>query len=73
MTTIKIHNVQTGEIIEREMNAQELAQLEADAAEAAGRAQAEAAAQAKRAAAEAKLAALGLTADDLKALGLGGN
>jgi len=28
---------------------------------------------AKKAAAEAKLAALGLTADDLKALGLGGN
>ena len=33
-------------------------------------AQAKAEAQAKRAAAEAKLAALGLTADDLKALGL---
>jgi hypothetical protein len=30
-------------------------------------------AQAKKAAAETKLAALGLTADDLKALGLGGN
>jgi hypothetical protein len=30
-------------------------------------------AAAKKAAAEAKLAALGLTADDLKALGLGGN
>ena len=36
-------------------------------------AQAEAAATAKKAAAEAKLAALGLTSDDLKALGLGGN
>jgi hypothetical protein len=36
-------------------------------------AQAEAEAAAKKAAAEAKLAALGLTADDLKALGLGGN
>jgi hypothetical protein len=35
--------------------------------------QAEAEAAAKKAAAEAKLAALGLTADDLKALGLGGN
>lgn len=33
----------------------------------------EAEAAAKKAAAEAKLAALGLTADDLKALGLGGN
>ena len=37
------------------------------------KAQAEAEAVAKKAAAEAKLAALGLTADDLKALGLGGN
>jgi hypothetical protein len=35
--------------------------------------QQEAAAAAKKAAAEAKLAALGLTSDDLKALGLGGN
>lgn len=41
------------------------------AKEAAAQAAAEAAA--KKAAAEAKLAALGLTADDLKALGLGGN
>jgi len=36
-------------------------------------AQAELDKAAKKAAAEAKLAALGLTADDLKALGLGGN
>jgi hypothetical protein len=36
-------------------------------------AQAKAEAAAKRQAAEAKLAALGLTSDDLKALGLGGN
>ena len=36
-------------------------------------AQAEAAAAAAKTAAEAKLAALGLTSDDLKALGLGGN
>jgi hypothetical protein len=39
----------------------------------AAKAQAEAEAAAKKAAAEAKLAALGLTTDDLKALGLGGN
>ena len=39
----------------------------------AAKTQAEAEAAAKKAAAEAKLAALGLTADDLKALGLGGN
>jgi hypothetical protein len=37
------------------------------------KAEQEAAALAAKAAAEAKLAALGLTADDLKALGLGGN
>ena len=36
-------------------------------------AQAEATAAAAKAAAEAKLAAFGLTSDDLKALGLGGN
>ena len=70
MTTIKIHNATTGEVIEREMNAQELAQLEADAAEAAGRAQAEAAAQAKRVTALAKLEALGIDEADLTALGL---
>jgi hypothetical protein len=39
----------------------------------AWKAEQEAAAAAKKAAAEAKLAALGLTSDDLKALGLGGN
>jgi len=39
----------------------------------ADEAQAEIDKAAKKAAAEAKLAALGLTADDLKALGLGGN
>jgi len=37
------------------------------------KAEQDAAQAAKKAAAEAKLAALGLTADDLKALGLGGN
>lgn len=30
MATIKIHNATTGEVIEREMTADELAQLEAD-------------------------------------------
>lgn len=69
--SIKIHNVETGEIIEREMNAAELEQWEIDKAASEAKAQAEAEAQVKRAAAEAKLAALGLTADDLKALGLG--
>ncbi len=65
-----IHNVETGEIIEREMNADELAQWQADQESAQLVKEQEAAAAAKKAAAEAKLAALGLTADDLKALGL---
>lgn len=59
-----------GKIIERDFTEAELAQIEADkAAEVIRQAQAEAKAQAK-AAAEAKLTALGLTTDDLRALGL---
>ena len=71
MPTIKIHNAETDEIIEREMNAEELAKLERVQEEVKARAEAQAQAEAKKSAAEAKLAALGLTADDLKALGLG--
>ena len=68
----KEFNALTGKttITEREMNAQELAQLEADAAEAAARAQAEAEAQSKLLTALAKLEAIGLNEADLKALGL---
>ena len=65
-----IHNVETGEIVEREMNAEELAQWETDKAKAKAEAQVKAEAVAKRAAALAKLEALGLDEDDLKALGL---
>lgn len=70
----KIIDCTTGEVVEREFNAEELAQQEIDkaayeAAEAIRLAEAEAKAQAK-AAAEAKLSALGLTSDDLRALGL---
>ena len=67
---IKIHNAETGEIIEREMNADELAQDKANQAEQIAKAQAKAEAEAAKAVAQAKLAALGLTTDDLKALGL---
>jgi FMN-dependent NADH-azoreductase len=70
---VKVHNVETGEIIEREMNAQELAQYDKEQAEAQASATKQAEAKAAKEAAEAKLAALGLTADDLKALGLGNN
>ena len=74
MRTIKIHNATTGEVIEREMTAEELEQFDKDSAEAAAqaaeRAALQAEAEAAKAAAQAKLAALGLTTDDLKALGL---
>lgn len=60
---VKIHNIELNEIYEREMNDTEFAQWQMDYDEAQANAQA-------KAAAEAKLAALGLTADDLKALGL---
>ena len=70
MTTIKIHNAETGEIIEREMNAEELADLATRKAENEARKLAEAQLKANQEAAQIKLAALGLTADDLKALGL---
>ncbi len=59
-----------GEFIDREMNDDEFAQYQIDQAEEEARqAEAEAKAAAK-AAAQAKLSALGLTVEDLKALGL---
>ena len=67
---IKLHNAETGEILEREMNADELAQWEADNANRVIKRAAQAEADTAKAAAQAKLAALGLTTDDLKALGL---
>jgi hypothetical protein len=72
ISTVKIHDVETGEVIEREMNEEELAQQETDrlAAQAKAEAEAEAIAQAK-AEAEAKESAraailerLGLTAEE---------
>jgi len=70
----KIIDCTTGEVTEREFNADEFAQQEIDqaafeAAEAIRLAEAEARAEAK-ATAQAKLAALGLTVEDLQALGL---
>jgi hypothetical protein len=74
MPTITIHNAETNEVIEREMTIEEKAQYDKDQAESKARkelqAQLKAEAAAKKAGAEAKLAALGLDADDLKALGL---
>ena len=68
--TILEHNVETGGVIERELTAEELAQKAIDDAQSAARlAEIEAKEQAK-AAAQAKLEALGLTVEDLTALGL---
>jgi hypothetical protein len=70
---IKIHNVQTGQIIEREMNDEELAQWEADQAAAEAKAAKLAAeAEAKEAARAELLARLGITEDEAKLL-LGSN
>ena len=72
MPTKLIINCETGEQIEVELTAEEIAQREADAiAYAERKAQEEAAATAKAAAkasAEAKLAKLGLTAEEIAAL-----
>jgi hypothetical protein len=67
---VRIHNVTTGEIIDREMNADELAQLEADKVAGDEIAAEQAKVKVTKEAAQAKLAAFGLTAEDLKALGL---
>ena len=67
---VKIVNAETGEEIIRDANAEEIAQMAKDKAEAEAKvAVAEAKATAK-ATAEGKLAALGLTVNDLRALGL---
>jgi hypothetical protein len=64
-TQITIHDVLTGEIIVRDMNADELAQLKLDKAQAKLDAEAQIAQQAAR---QAVLDKLGLTADEALAL-----
>ena len=64
------HNVITDEYILRDMTDDEIAQRLKDEAENERKAEEYAQTAANKAAAEAKLAALGLTSDDLKALGL---
>ena len=65
-------NCETGEVAELALSAEEIAQREADAAafaaEQAAREAAKAAAAEAKASAQAKLAALGLTADEIAAL-----
>ncbi len=72
MTTAIEVNCATGEVIERPFTAEELAQREVDAAahaaELAEREATEAAALAAKESAQAKLAALGLTAEEIAAL-----
>ena len=65
MTTVKIHNVETGEVIERDMTEDELAQWEVDKATAEAKAQALAEAAAAKA---ALLEKLGITEDEAKLL-----
>ena len=62
---VRIHNTETNEVIDREMNDAEFAQYEADqAAQAIKQAEAEAKATAKA----AILDRIGLTADELKTI-----
>lgn len=65
MKMIKIHNAETGEVFEREMNAEELTQWEATEKEVAAKAQQLAAKKAEKA---ALLERLGITADEAKLL-----
>ena len=72
MTTTQITEVNaiTGEIVERQFNAAEKIAHDLLKKEADSMAAAQAATDAVKAVAQSKLEALGLTADDLKALGL---
>ena len=63
--TIRIHNQETGEIIDREMNAEEFAEFEANKQARQAREQAEATKAAEKA---ALLAKLGITEDEAKLL-----
>lgn len=62
---VRIHNTETDEVIDREMNDAEFAQYEADKAAQAAAAEAKAKAEADKA---ALLARLGLTEDELKTI-----
>lgn len=66
---VRIHDLSTDEVIDREMNDAEFAQWQADQAAQAAQAAAEAAKAAEK---EALLTKLGITADEAKLL-LGGN
>jgi len=63
--TIKIHNAETGEIIERELTAEEVEQLAQDEISSQKRQEALAALQNEK---DALLAKIGITADEAKLL-----
>ena len=65
MPLIKIHNAETNQVIEREMNAEELAKWEMDKAAAAAETQAKADREARK---NALLEKLGITEDEAKLL-----
>jgi hypothetical protein len=65
MTTIVIHNTETGEIVERDMTPEELAQHQKDLANAAAE---QIKKHQKATAKEALLEKLGITADEAKLL-----
>jgi hypothetical protein len=62
---VRIHNIETDEVIDREMNDAEFAQYEIDQAAAAAQAAVESAKAAEKA---ALLTRLGITADEAKLL-----
>ena len=68
--TIREHNVTTDEVIDREMTDTEYAEYQERQALDVKQAELKAKAEADKATAQAKLEALGLTLDDLAALGL---
>lgn len=67
---IRIHDIETDEVIDREMTDDEFSEYETQKALDVADQEAKAKVIADKEAALSKLAALGLTADDLKALGL---
>lgn len=65
---IRIHNSETNEVEDREMTAEEFKEFKAEQKEAEAVATEKAAVQAARSSALAKLAALGLTEDEVNGL-----
>lgn len=65
---IRVHNIETDEVIDREMTNEELEQYKKENAEIAARLKADKEKIQSRESALAKLAALGLTEDEIAAL-----